>query len=134
MRYRLRRSAMDPRIKKILEYAVMAPSGDNCQPWKVCVDGLKVDLFNVPDRDRSLYNLKQRASLIAHGAFLENLQLAARSIGLKNHAELLPDPGNSKHVATVKFSTANAEESELYKAIPLRCTNREKYLPVKISD
>lgn len=125
---------MDPRIKTILEYAVMAPSGDNCQPWKVCVDGLKVDLFNVPDRDRSLYNLKQRASLIAHGAFLENLQLAARSIGLKGHIELLPDPGNAKHVATVTFSTANAETSELYKAIPLRCTNRERYLPVKISD
>ena len=125
---------MDPRIKTILEYAVMAPSGDNCQPWKVRVDGLRVDLFNDPDRDGSLYNLNQRASLIAHGAFLENLQLAARSCGLYSNVEMLPDPGNSSHVATATFTAAGVEESELFSAIPSRVTNRERYQPVRISD
>ena len=71
---------MDPRIKTVLEYAIMAPSGDNCQPWKFSVEEMHVKLFNDPDRDHSLYNLDQRASLVAHGAFLENLRLAALSV------------------------------------------------------
>lgn len=125
---------MDPRIKKVLEYAVMAPSGDNCQPWKVAVDGLKINLYNDPERDSSLYNLKQRASLIAHGAFLQNLQLAAPSAGLACQVELMPDAARDDHIATVTCSAGNTEDSALCEAIPIRCTNRERYQPVKISD
>jgi hypothetical protein len=125
---------MDSRIKTVLEYAVMAPSGDNCQPWKFTVDGLNVDLFNNPDQDRSLYNLKQRASLIAHGALLENIRLAAPSVGLQSQAALLPDPANQKQIASIRFTECKTEQTAHFKAIPQRQTNREKYQPVKISD
>ena len=125
---------MDPRIKTVLEYAIMAPSGDNCQPWRFAVDGLRVDLFNDPDQDRSLYNLKQRASLIAHGAFLENIRLSAPSVGLQSRIELLLEPDNEEQIATIYFSEGKIEQTDLFKAIPQRHTNREKYLPVKISD
>ena len=33
---------MDELSRTILEYAVMAPSGDNCQPWQLAVDGWQV--------------------------------------------------------------------------------------------
>jgi len=125
---------MDPRIKTVLEYAIMAPSGDNCQPWKFTVDGLRVDLYNDPDQDRSLYNLKQRASLIAHGAFLENIRLSAPSVGLQSRIESLLNPDNEEHIASIYFSEGKKEQTDLFKAIPRRHTNREKYLPVKISD
>jgi hypothetical protein len=125
---------MDSRIKTVLEYAVMAPSGDNCQPWKFTVDGLNVDLFNNPDQDRSLYNLKQRASLIAHGALLENIRLAAPSVGLQSQAALLPDPANQEQIASIRFTECKTEQTAHFKAIPQRQTNREKYQPVKISD
>ncbi len=60
-------------IKKILEMAVYAPSGENCQPWRFEVRDSKIDIFNLPERDQSLYNHGQMASYFAHGV-LELLQ------------------------------------------------------------
>ncbi len=125
---------MDERIRTILEYAVMAPSGDNCQPWQLAVDGWQVDLFNDPGRDQSLYNLEQRASLIAHGAFLENLCLAATSTSLQVDVRLLPDSENSNHIARIGLEPKETSPSKLFPVITQRHTNREKYRPVKITD
>ncbi len=125
---------MNPHIQTILQYAVMAPSGDNCQPWKFVVKGLQVELHNDPDRDTSLYNLKQRASLIAHGALLENIRIAGPAVGLHPSFQFFPDPTNPQHIATIRFAEGAMEASPLYAAIPARQTNRESYQPVKISD
>ncbi len=125
---------MDPRIKNILEYAIMAPSGDNCQPWRFNVAGMTVELFNDPGQDTSLYNLKQRASLLAHGALLETVDVAAPAVGLQPDICLLPKPDNDAHIATITFSEAPKQEYSLFKAIPHRHTNREHYQPVKLSD
>lgn len=125
---------MDKRLKTVLEYATMAPSGDNCQPWKFKVDELNVELFNHPEKDTSLYNIKQRASLIAHGALLENIKVAGPSVGLQPDIELLPNPSDSNHIASIKFTECEKAEHPLFAAIPKRHTNREKYSPVKISD
>jgi len=43
-------------IKKIIEAGIMAPSGENCQPWRFEVRGNKISIFNIPERDTSLYN------------------------------------------------------------------------------
>ena len=125
---------MDPRVKTVLEYAVLAPSGDNCQPWKVAVDDLRIDLFNDPGQDHSLYNLEQRASLISHGAVLENIRLAAPSVGLESRIELLPDPSRENLIASVFLTEGKAEQTDRFKVIPQRHTNREKYQAVNISD
>ncbi len=125
---------MDPRIKQILEYAILAPSGDNCQPWKFTVNDLKVDLYNSPLKDTSLYNLQQRASLIAHGAALENIAIAAPTVGLKADIQFFPKPEDNTHIASITFSECAKTEHPLFPAIPKRHTNRENYLPVKISD
>jgi hypothetical protein len=125
---------MDPRLKKILGYAILAPSGDNCQPWRFTVDGLKVELFNDSGRDSSLYNLGQRASLVAHGAFLENLLIAAPSEGLKCQVELFPRAGDPNHIASLAFTESQAQKSPLLDAMNKRHTNRERYAPVRISD
>ncbi|MDP3028969.1 MAG: nitroreductase family protein, partial [Deltaproteobacteria bacterium] len=63
-------------IFKIVEAGTWAPSGDNCQPWRFTWNGQKLLLFNVLERDTSIYNSRQRASLIAHGAVLENMDIA----------------------------------------------------------
>ena len=40
-------------IKKIIEAAVQAPSGENCQPWRFEILNNNIKLFNVPERDQS---------------------------------------------------------------------------------
>ena len=47
--------------KRILSSAILAPSGENCQPWKFEVKGSNIDVMNVKERDQSLYNWDQRA-------------------------------------------------------------------------
>ncbi|MBW2187937.1 MAG: hypothetical protein JRG71_16690 [Deltaproteobacteria bacterium] len=116
---------MDLRLKSVLQHAIMAPSGDNCQPWKFSVKPLQIDL----------YNLKQRASLIAHGALLENIRITAPTVGLHSTFELFPDPDNSHHIASINFAECATEaSSSQFLAIAERQTNREKYIPVTISD
>jgi hypothetical protein len=117
---------MEDVLEKIINAGIHAPSGDNCQPWKFGIDDNKVFLFNLPDRDTSLYSWGQRASLIANGAVLENMEIAAAKFGYKTQAELFPSP-DSDLVAIVNFLPAKPEEDPLYPAIFQRCTNRKPY-------
>lgn len=125
---------MDDQIRNVLENAILAPSGDNCQPWIFRVEKRTLDLFNDPHLDTSLYNIGQRASLIAHGAALENIAIAAQAEGLNAEISLLPDPDNPDHIARIFLNDGLEEKSPLFKAIPLRHTNRERYKSVNISD
>lgn len=125
---------MDEQIRKILQKAIMAPSGDNCQPWLFKAVGDTVELYNDPQLDTSLYNIKQRASLVAHGAALENICLAAPAEGLQARISLYPDQANSDHIASISFSKEEEGLSPLFTQIPQRHTNRERYQSVNISD
>ncbi|WP_432821230.1 nitroreductase [Trichloromonas sp.] len=118
---------MDKRIEKLLQLATTAPSGDNCQPWQFSVSSQTVKLYNLSDKDTSLYNFAQRASLLAHGALLENLRIAAPSLGLRAQIEYFPDPSLSDLVATVEFVDAEVAEHPLLPWLSARCTNRKKY-------
>ncbi|KIH75852.1 Nitroreductase family protein [Geoalkalibacter ferrihydriticus] len=119
---------MKDQILKVLELAVTAPSGDNCQPWKFVVDSPRVRLYNLPDKDTSLYNFEQKASLIAHGALLENLQIAAPAFGLKSEIKLFPEGQQSDFVAEILFEKAGGLSADpLFDSLPRRNTNRRQY-------
>ena len=85
---------------KILEEAIYAPSGENCQPWKFAVDGSNVHIFNVPEADASLYNFEQRGSYVAHGALIENIVIVALKYGYKASVKLFPIKEEPDLVAT----------------------------------
>jgi nitroreductase len=125
---------MDEKIAQLLKLAVAAPSGDNCQPWRLTrVDG-RLQLFNRPDQDTSLYNHAQRASLLAHGALLENLAVAAPGLGLRAEIRLFPDPAAPEHVAEVIFAEGEMVNDPLSYWIERRCTNRKKYVPIPLTE
>ncbi|SPP99542.1 putative Flavin-dependent oxidoreductase [Candidatus Sulfobium mesophilum] len=110
-----------------MEAALLAPSGDNCQPWKVIMREQQLTLLNVPERDTSLYNFGQRTSLIAHGAFLENAMIASSALGYSANLEPFPDESNPNLVARVSFERSEKSDVSLYPYIPLRTTNRKPY-------
>src|SRR3989344_864276 len=116
---------MEPHIERILTAANSAPSGENCQPWRFAVSSDAVDIFLRPERDKSAYNWGQRGSLMACGAALENLVLAASNEGLSAtvHYGPVTDP---LHVAKVILTTGGQREV-LAEAIPRRVTNRRPY-------
>ena len=121
-------------IKDILESAILAPSGDNCQPWRFTVYGNRIDIFNLPEKDTSLFNFRQRASLVAHGALIENIQIASSALGYKTKLSILPDRANPNLIATVELEESKAGEEPLYPFIKQRLTNRKLYKPLPLSE
>ncbi len=114
-----------------LAAANSAPSGENSQPWRFVVSNDIVELWNRPERDRSLYNWQQSASYLANGAALENMVIAATVRGLKAEVEYFPS-SQTDHVATVQF-VPGATLDTLESAIPKRTTNRKPFLKDPLS-
>lgn len=86
------RANLPPRLAKWLQAAVLAPSGDNTQPWRLCVEpqpSYRVAVRVDPSRDRSPMNAGQRMARVAVGAAVENLAQAAEAWGLR--AVVLPE-------------------------------------------
>lgn len=114
-------------IEKILSVAVLAPSGDNAQPWHFVVNGNEILIFNIQDRDLTLYNFRQRGAYLAHGAVIENIVLAASEAGCRAGILLFPDASDSNHVATVSLQRAAIKKDSLFNYIAVRSTNRKPY-------
>lgn len=119
-------------LEKLLNVAVHAPSGDNCQPWKFRKRNEELQIFNCPERDTSVYNTGQRASLIAHGALLETLSIAAEHEGQSAEITLFPDQSQPNYIASVRLSAGRAASHPLFPYITVRTTNRKRYRPVKL--
>ncbi len=119
---------MNETIRSILNIAVQAPSGDNCQPWRFRIEGDSLQIFEIKDRDESLYNHNSTSTYIAHGALLENIDIAARYLGYQIEQTLFPPSVKAEHIATITFSpVAKSVNNDIFFAIPLRCTNRKPY-------
>lgn len=115
----------DSVLQDILNLAVNAPSGDNAQPWKFKIEGETISIFNIPDKDGTLYNYKQRGSLVSHGAVIENISIIAKQFGLTANIEVLP--GEKDCTAKITFTDGESIPQELFESIPLRSTNRKPY-------
>jgi hypothetical protein len=126
---------MKDNLKKIIEAAMRAPSGDNTQPWKLEVSGnnKQVDLFNLPERDTSYFNDNQMAAYVAHGALIENFLIAAQTVGYAVKLSLFPSPENPEHIARFNLSETKANPDPLYPAIFKRQTDRNKFISTPLT-
>ena len=78
------------RVIALLDRARWAPSGDNCQPWRVRIAPESNWLDVVRDRRQpyAFLDIRGESTLIAVGAFACSLQLAASSLGMSSKLEL----------------------------------------------
>jgi nitroreductase len=121
-------------IEVIIDAAAQAPSGDNAQPWRFVVRGNSICLYNIPGRDDSPYNYKERGSFFAHGAAIENMVIAGESLGYASHVSLFPVPKNNECVAKIVFSKEkNPAPHVLLAAIHARSTNRKPYQKTQLT-
>jgi len=124
---------MEEAIKKILEVAVHAPSGHNFQPWKFKIKDNVIHVFNIPDRDTTLYNFEQAGSYMAHGALIENILIASLATGYIGDLILFPEINQPNLVATITLKPSNLQVESLYPHITKRVTTRKPYqtIPLK---
>ncbi|HSQ61533.1 MAG TPA: nitroreductase [Acidobacteriota bacterium] len=115
------------KLRFLLQYAVLAPSGHNTQPWLFRIVGDHVDVY--ADRTRALpvVDPEDRALTISCGAAIQNLTLALRHFGYREKVDFLPDPKDPDFLARVEIAgvhrTTDADR-RLFRAILGRRTNR----------
>lgn len=120
-------------IEQIITDGTLAPSGENCQPWRFSVMDNKIRVFNVPELDQSLYNYKQRGSFVAHGALIENIVLSASKYGYRADVEIFPQKNEPDLVSIITLNKSSSKDEPLYPYIKERHTNRKDHKPEKLT-
>jgi FtsP/CotA-like multicopper oxidase with cupredoxin domain len=78
------------RLRFLLGYAVLAPSRHNTQPWMFEIEGDEVRVYVDAARALPAADPDGRQLLMACGAALVNLRVAAHHFGHATSAEILP--------------------------------------------
>jgi hypothetical protein len=125
------------KLRYLLNYAVLAPSGHNSQPWLFKVVGEEVELH--ADRTRALpaCDPEDRELVMACGAALLNLRVALRHFGYGGKVKTFPEKDDPDLLARVGFGAKHkptAEDDLLFRAIPQRHTNRMPFEPRTVPD
>jgi hypothetical protein len=115
-------------IYQIIKAGAQAPSGSNSQPWKFIVKDNIVQVIALPEKDHPILNFKNRGTWIAHGALLENMEIAAKSLGVKLNYKIFPyeDKPNFTFEITLE-KLGIKDEDDLYEVIYKRSSNRKKF-------
>jgi Putative TM nitroreductase len=121
--------SMPDRLRFLLQYAVLAPSSHNTQPWKFRIDGNRIDIFMDDERWLKVCDDDQRELHISVGCCLENLLVAADHFGLRHQGEYLPDSPNQMHAVGVEFMDGASADGDckLFQMITVRHTNHGEY-------
>ncbi|MDE2031028.1 MAG: hypothetical protein KGI58_02075 [Patescibacteria group bacterium] len=115
---------MEQDLIKIINISIYAPSGDNSQPWNFKIKNNSIFVYNISERDRSLYNFNNNAALIAIGGLLTNIRIAASHFNYTVEIKII---NNNNLVAECNFKKDNINEDELFLYIKTRQTNRKPY-------
>jgi hypothetical protein len=126
---------LEQQLRFILNYAVLAPSGHNTQPWLFRLSGEQIELYC--DRARSLpvADPHEREMIISCGAALFYLRVALAHHGFDHELKTLPDPGLPELLARIRITgrrEETVEERTLFNAIPLRRTCRLPFSGVAV--
>ncbi len=120
----------DEQLRFLLNYAVLAPSRHNSQPWRFRVELNTVELYADRSRRLSAVDSEDRELIISCGAALENLLIAMRYFGYAPGLEIQPYPHDPDLLARVRFNKgaeATGEERKLFHAMQKRRTNRHLF-------
>jgi len=121
---------IEARLRFSLQYAVLAPSSHNTQPWHFIVDG--TSLMLCADRTRALpvVDPYDRELIMSCGAALFNLRVALQHFGLGYAITLFPasaDPDVLAQVHALPTYAGDAGIAGLFGSITKRVTTRERF-------
>jgi len=124
-------------LRFALQYATLAPSSHNSQPWRFIIDDHQIHL--VADRSRALpvVDPYDRELLISCGAALMNLCVALARFDIGYEIEALPAQADPDLLATLRLRDdrpANPDLVRLFPALTERCTNRLPFVAEPVPD
>jgi hypothetical protein len=101
----------DDKLLFLLNYAVLAPSILNAEPWRFELGGGSVTLSEDRTRRLGAVDPDGREAMISCGAALFNLRAAARSFGAELEVELRQEE-EAPALASISLSDAAARSRE----------------------
>lgn len=114
------------KIKKIIDTARWAPSGDNTQPWRFeIINEEHLVIRGWDTRDHVVYDLQGHASQVSLGALLETLRIAATAFGMTTQVTQRADTPQGQYVFDVHFNSSEpVEPSVLLPYVQVRSVQR----------
>ncbi|MGB5632827.1 MAG: hypothetical protein WBM44_19535 [Waterburya sp.] len=122
--------AVTEKLEFLLNYAILAPSGHNTQPWSFRIVDNTIELYTDKTRALPIVDPEDRELIISCGAALFHLRIAMRHFGYGDVVEILPELLNPNLLARIRLGSkriVKVEENFLFRAIPKRCTNRRYF-------
>lgn len=122
-----------PHIRELLNYARLAPSVHNAQPWRFIVEGDSISVAVASERMLDSGDPTSRESWISFGICLETLLQAAEGLGMKAEITQVQGASFSDIIATVQV-TPNTQDQQpaILNALKKRQTYRERMEPAAI--
>lgn len=117
-------------LRFLLNYAVLAPSGHNTQPWLFQINRDVLEFYADRSRALPIVDPQNRALIISCGAALLNLRIAMRHFNYAGEIEIFPNHKDPDLLARIRLGErkqATAQEHLLFQAIPKRHTNRKQF-------
>ncbi|MCA9790759.1 MAG: nitroreductase family protein [Candidatus Eremiobacteraeota bacterium] len=111
------------RLRFALNYAILAPSTHNTQPWRFHLEDGSVELFAERRRALPVIDPDDRELVMACGAALCNLLIALHHYGWGTLVEQFPEGPESDLLARVSLAVpahASCQEHRLFDCIPRR--------------
>lgn len=124
------------RLRFLVGYAVLAPSGWNSQPWRFHVTEQCIELFDDPERGQDHRDPDGRERITSCGAAIYNLQLALRRFGIEAKLELCPTTDDPRLLAVIHIvgSCPEDKDNPYFKAILQRHCYRKPFDETPVSD
>jgi len=114
------------KIREIIRAGTLAPSVDNCQPWRFAVSSDTITLYLDSGRAEFFGDYAYTASYVTMGTVIENMVLVAGRFGLQASISLFPG-GADATIASITFNEGKFTDDPLADFMAKRCTNRRKF-------
>jgi hypothetical protein len=120
--------SMEDRLKFLLRYAILAPSGPNSQPWKFSLNESSISVFADLKRALPFVDPSNRTLFMSVGCAIANLVVAAEHFGFSVGVNYFPAGQESDWVAEVQLSPNSRKDSrDLFAQIQKRHTTKDRY-------
>lgn len=115
------------KVRFLLNFAVLAPSSHNSQPWRFEADGNSISIFLEQSRRLLESDKNNRQALISIGCAIENVLIATDYYGYGTDIQYFTDSEQAARIVLSPKVKPHGDSNHLIFSILKRVTNRNPY-------